>query len=122
MTDWVIIIAPASGGISDLKPKIESVSIKETTQSSVNVLAKMNFTNPTNYSAYIPYIEMKLSHNGTDVAHILAREMSITPGENSGVEVEGLWDPSKASGDKGITAGRALLSRFISGLPLPLLT
>ena len=58
---------------------------------------------------------MKLAHNGTDVARILARHMSVVPGRNSEVEVEGLWEPLNASGNQGVDAGRALLSRFVSG-------
>ncbi|KAL1960225.1 hypothetical protein VTO42DRAFT_8768 [Malbranchea cinnamomea] len=107
---------PANVGMSDLKPRIESVMIAQTTRTSVNVVARMNFTNPTAYSAYIPFVDMRLAHNGTDVAHLIARDLSIQPGENSRVEVECLWSPLKESGVDGVIAGRALLSRYVSGL------
>lgn len=111
------VLAPNHSGFTDLKPKIEPVRISQTTKTSVKVLTKINFTNPTDYSAHIPFVKLRLAHNDTDVAHVVGRNMSISSGVNSTVEIEGLWDPTNGSGEEGVIAGRDLLSRYVSGSP-----
>lgn len=59
---------------------------------------------------------MKLLHNSTDVAHLIARNLSVSPGRNSDVIVDGLWNPLDISGEKGVVAGRDLLSQYVSGM------
>lgn len=107
--------APIGGTLGDLDPKIESLKITETTKSSVSILAKLNFTNPTRYSAYIPFIDFLLAYNDTVVGHVTGRDISVLPGNNTGVEVYGQWNPEDASGKKGIDAGREMLSEYVSG-------
>jgi hypothetical protein len=114
-------LALAGGRFKDLMPGVESLKISQTTRSTVLLQAKINFTNPTNYSAYIPSIDVKLLYNGTDVAHLTARELSVSPGINSGVVIDALWNPLDISGQKGLVAGRDLLSRYVSGMFGPLM-
>lgn len=96
-------------------PRVESLKISQTTKSTVLLEARINFTNPTNYSAYIPYVDVKLLYNGTDVAHLTARELSVSPGLNSNIVIDASWNPQDMSGEKGVLAGRDLLSRYVSG-------
>jgi hypothetical protein len=91
------------------------MAISETTKSSVKILAQINVTNPTDYSAHIPYVKLRLSHNGTDLAHVQATNLSISPGLNSGLQVECLWDPLTTGGEEGVASGRELLSSYVSG-------
>lgn len=109
-------IAPYSGSIKDINPRIESIKVWHTTESSILVQTKINFTNPTKYSATIPLADFMILHNGTAVAQVLARNLSVAPGLNSGIRVDLLWNPKDLRGERGETAGRDMLSRYVSGL------
>ncbi|KAJ5725748.1 uncharacterized protein N7483_007105 [Penicillium malachiteum] len=91
------------------------VKIVETTDSSLSVLTRVNFTNPTEYSATIPFADALVLSNNTALAHVTARNFSLAPGDNTNVEVEFSWDPLRNGGLDGIKAGQALISSFISG-------
>lgn len=54
--------------------------------------------------------------NGTALAHVTGRALSVAPGDNTGVIFEALWSPLAAGGDIGIIAGRELLSSYVSGI------
>ncbi|KAL2013828.1 hypothetical protein VTN00DRAFT_1353 [Thermoascus crustaceus] len=112
----VTVKPPYSGSIKDLNPRIESIKVWDTTESSILVQTKINFTNPTKYSATIPLADFLLLHNGTAVAQLLARNLSVAPGLNSGIRVDLLWNPKDLRGDRGETAGRDMVSRYVSGL------
>lgn len=74
-----------------------------------------NFTNPTNYSAVVPLVDLALLYNTTVLGHIIARDISVTPGLNPGVHVDLLWNPLDSGGAHGVKAGRELLSQYVSG-------
>lgn len=108
-------LAPFRGAISDIDPRVDSVRVLHSTSSTLLLHATVNFTNPTEYSANIPFVDTLLLYNGTAVAHLTARDLSVVPGVNAGVHIEALWDPLGCSGETGVTAGRDLISRYISG-------
>lgn len=111
------LIAPFGSSIGGLiKPKLESFEILHTTPSTISLQATVNFTNPTPYSASIPYVDCLMLFNGTALAHVTVRELSVVPGDNSGVVFEALWSPLAAGGDAGVIAGRDLLSGYVSGI------
>lgn len=109
-------LAPYGHSLRDIDPRIESLKLLRTTESSVLVRAMVNFTNPTKYAATIPLADLLLSYNETGVAHLIVRDVSIVPGPNSGVPVELLWNPLDSNGVDGVIAGRDMLSRYVSGL------
>lgn len=110
-------IAPRGSAVGDLiKPRLQSFKILHTTQSTVSLQATVNFTNPTPYSATIPFVDCLMLFNGSALAHMTGRELAIVPGENTGVTVEALWNPLAAGGKKGVEAGRELISSYISGI------
>lgn len=74
----------------------------------------VNFTNPTKYSATVPLLDLMLLYNATTIAHITARDVSVVPGNNSGVQADLLWNPL-SSGEDGIKAGREMVSQYVSG-------
>ncbi|OJD18871.1 hypothetical protein AJ78_01126 [Emergomyces pasteurianus Ep9510] len=111
----ITVKPPASGGFSDLKLAVENLEISHTTKSSILLATKLNLTNPTEYSANVPYINLQVVHNGTNVGHVTARNLTISPGFNSGIEISALWDPLHLGGKDGIAAGQDLISRYISG-------
>ncbi|KAK2875371.1 hypothetical protein FQN49_001642 [Arthroderma sp. PD_2] len=111
----IIVKPPYGGKVADIQPRIQSVEIVETAKDSVLARANVNFTNPTNYTAHIPYINIKLVHNSSDVAHIIGHNLHVRPGQNTGVEIDALWNPLESGGDQGSAAGRDLVSKCVSG-------
>ncbi|KAJ9319436.1 hypothetical protein DTO271D3_205 [Paecilomyces variotii] len=107
---------PYGQSLSDINPRVESLKLLHTTETSVLVQAMVNFTNPTKYAAMIPLADVLLSYNGTGVAHLIMRNVSVVPGSNSGVPLELLWNPFDSNGTDGIAAGRDMLSQYVSGM------
>lgn len=111
-----VYIKPISrGGFADLSPQIGSLEILETTKSSLEIQANANITNPTEYSAQIPYVNINILNNDTVLGHVIARDLHIVPGRNIGLTAVAVWNPSVASGMHGGELGRNLLSQYISG-------
>ena len=98
-----------------MEPKINTIEVTNTTKSAVSLRASVNFTNPSLYSADIPYVDILLLSNGSILAHLTAHGLSVVPGENADVTVEAVWDPLTFSGDSGVSIGRRLISDYISG-------
>jgi hypothetical protein len=106
---------PFGGSIGDLQPKINSVKVWHTSQTTVILHASINFTNPTEYSATIPLVDVLLLYNRTALAHLTARDLVVVPGLNSDIRVEASWSPFDSSGGLGVDAGRKLISQYLSG-------
>ena len=102
-------------GVSSFAPKVDSLKIIETTKSSLTVEVRANITNPTNYSATVPYVDLHLLSNGTLLGHATGRNLHVVPGNNTNITVIAVWDPLDNSGHKGVNVSRALISRYISG-------
>jgi hypothetical protein len=96
-------------------PTISSLEILDTTKSTILLKAMLNFTNPTAYSATVPFVSLNMLNNGTVLGHATAENVSVVPGNNSNVEVKALWEPLAASGEKGVKVGRELISQYLSG-------
>ena len=111
---WVGL-AISGGQLAGFSPKVGSLEILETTASTLTIQARMNITNPTEYSATVPYVNINLLSNGTVLGHATARKVAVVPGPNHGILVTALWDPKTPSGEKGLAVGRQLLSQYISG-------
>ena len=111
-----MLIAPAGNSIEHLNPRIIYLQLGETTETSLFVSTRLNFTNPTEYSATIPLLDVLVLYNDTALAHVIARNISVAPGKNTNVSMDVLWNPSESGGIEGIKAGRALLSSYISGV------
>jgi hypothetical protein len=101
--------------LDQLNPRIESLELGPTTESSALIKTKINVTNPTEYSATVPLADFVLLYNTTPVAHVSARDISVVPGVNTGIPVDFFWSPMDASGLDGINAGREMMSRYASG-------
>ena len=114
--DGKIHIKPISrGGFSNISPQIGSLEILETTKSSLVLQAKANVTNPTEYSAQIPYININILNSDTILGNVVARDLHIVPGKNTDLVATATWNPSIMSGIQGSEVGRNLLSEYISG-------
>lgn len=113
--DFALSSALSSGqNLSQFYPKVDSLEIVETTQDTLTLSASVNITNPTSYSATVPYIDIHLLSNSTILGHATATNVSIHPGKNTKLPVTAIWDPT--STPNGLAQGRELLSQYISGL------
>ncbi|KAK0894454.1 hypothetical protein LTR91_006836 [Friedmanniomyces endolithicus] len=97
------------------RPKVFGLQIVDTGPTSLTLSALVNLTNPTNYSATIPYIELQMLNNDSVIAHATARDLEIVPGPNENLYVEAVWDPVTLGGKEGGRVGREFLSQYISG-------
>ena len=109
------LVIAISGGSKDVKtfaPEVGGLQLLETAKSSIRLGAKINMTNPTEYTATVPYVDINLLSNGTQLGHATAQNITVGPGTNHNIPVEALWNPV---GEKGASQGRELLSQYISG-------
>lgn len=86
-------------------PSVGNLKILDTAKSSVTLSATINVTNPTEYSARIPYVNVSISTNDTEIGYASA-QADVVPGMNS-VEVTASLETNKV--------GRELLSQILSG-------
>ncbi|KAI4169622.1 MAG: hypothetical protein LQ343_005561 [Gyalolechia ehrenbergii] len=114
--------AIAGGNMTKFSPQVGSLEIHDTSKTSLTIGAKVNVTNPTEYAATVPFIDINILVNNTILGHATAQNVSIIPGPNHNLPIVAVWDPSTQSGEKGILTGSELLSQYISGLAsLPLI-
>jgi hypothetical protein len=76
--------------------------------------ARISFTNPTEYSIQVPYVNIHILNNDSIIGDATARNISIFPGNNSNLVVQANWNPH-LGGKNGSAIGRELLSQYISG-------
>ncbi len=98
-----------------MQPKVGDLRILETSKTSLKLEARVNFTNPTKYTAQIPYINIHILNNGSIIGDATAREVNVKRGNNSNILIQATWDPTKYGGEKAGKIGRELLSQYISG-------
>jgi len=94
-------------------PQVGNVKILSTSKTGLNIQATVNFTNPTEYTAEVPYANIHILHNGSIIGEATARNVFVKPGNNANITLEGKWDP--APNGKAAEIGRELLSQYISG-------
>jgi hypothetical protein len=100
--------------VGTLSPKIGNLSIIGTSPTSITLQAYVNITNPTNYSATVPYFNINILVNGTILGQATAKDISVHPGNNTNIVVTAVWDPYTNSGIEGKAVGRELLSQYVS--------
>lgn len=101
--------------VKGFKPDVFDLNIISTTPTGLTLSALVNITNPTVYSATVPYMDIHILKNGSILGHATAREISVQPGKNSNLRVEAVYDPADRGGANGTGIGRELLSQYISG-------
>ncbi|KAI9785720.1 MAG: hypothetical protein M1839_008737 [Geoglossum umbratile] len=110
-----VVVKPISRGFGSFSPKVGSIEILDTTETTFTLQAKINFTNPTQYSAMVPYVDLKITNNGTILGHATAKNVSVGPGNNKNIIVQAVWDPLTPGGKKGQGLAREFLSQYLSG-------
>lgn len=91
------------------------MNIIDTTETSLTIAALVNLTNPTNYSATVPYVDINILNNNTLLGHATIKDLYIGPGNNTNIPVVAHWDPATLGGKPGAAVGREFLSQYISG-------
>ncbi|KAI0137397.1 hypothetical protein BJ170DRAFT_605721 [Xylariales sp. AK1849] len=97
-----------------LAPKVRSLRILDTTSNSITLQALVNVTNPTLYTAHVPFINVHVMSNGSVLGEATVENADVVKGVNSNLLVTAKWKPS-LSGRDGLQIGRDLISQYISG-------
>lgn len=103
------------GGLGSIAPEVGDIRIVDTTQRSLTMQAEVNFTNPTMYAVFIPFLDMHFLVNGTVLGHLIVKDMAVTPGRNEHLIAQTIYDPESTSGDEGLRVGKEWLSQYVSG-------
>ncbi|KAG4029644.1 hypothetical protein MFRU_015g01780 [Monilinia fructicola] len=115
--EGVVPLKPISTGsdFQQLNLKVGDLQISDTGSTFINLQANINFTNPTEYTALIPYINIHILNNGSVIGDATLRHTNVSKGNNTNILVEATWDPVRFGGEKGHKIGRELISQYVSG-------
>ncbi|KAI1101897.1 hypothetical protein F4804DRAFT_314574 [Jackrogersella minutella] len=102
------------GTVGSIQPKIGSLRILDTTSDSITLQALVNVTNPTPYTAHVPFTNVHVLSNGSIVGSATVEDMDFVKGPNTNLLVTAKWNPPMG-GDHGRKIGRNLLSQYLSG-------
>ena len=94
---------------------MKDLRVHGSSRHSLDIEAVVSFTNPTNYSATIPFFDINVLTNGTLLGNATAKNVKVVPGRNENLLVSAKWDPQNLSGKEGLDVGRELLSQYVSG-------
>ncbi|KAI4724164.1 hypothetical protein E4T49_08114 [Aureobasidium sp. EXF-10728] len=108
------LVAIKRGGVGSFTPKIGNLQMLDTGKTSLTLTALVNFTNPTEYSATVPFVDINILTNGTLLGHATAKDVSVVPGINTNILVTAVWDPRTLGGEEGHRVGVEFLSQYIS--------
>lgn len=112
--DFLLAIGGSTFG--SFAPTFNDLRIVDTSSTGLTLRAAINFTNPTKYSATIPYADVNILINDTVVGHARVKDISAKQGNNTNVPVEAFWEPSVGNATAGAAIGREFLSQYISGM------
>ncbi|KAF4551677.1 Hypothetical protein D9617_12g035650 [Elsinoe fawcettii] len=101
--------------LSTIRPSVGQLQILDTSKTSLTLSALINFTNPTEYSAHVPFVDIQLWKNGSVLGHGTVQHVQIKPGNNTNIPVVAVWDPLTMGGSTAHQVGVDFLSQFISG-------
>ncbi|KAK4171767.1 hypothetical protein QBC36DRAFT_339338 [Triangularia setosa] len=97
------------------EPKVGNIEILDTTSDSISLRALVNITNPTPYSAHVPFISIHFEKNGTTLGEAQAENLDIVIGNNTNLPVFAKWNPTLGGKKNGSKVGRELISQYLSG-------
>ncbi|KAI8630722.1 hypothetical protein F5Y19DRAFT_473839 [Xylariaceae sp. FL1651] len=102
------------GSIGAVEPKIGSLRVLDTSLDSITLQALVNITNPTPYSAHVPFVNVHVVNNGSILGDATVENVDIGTGLNSNIIVTAKWNPT-IGGSPGQQIGRNLISQYLSG-------
>ncbi|KAH7157097.1 hypothetical protein EDB81DRAFT_788842 [Dactylonectria macrodidyma] len=100
---------------AQLNPQVGEIQILNTSETGVHLQALVNITNPTEYTAVVPYINIHILHEGEILGEAVATNVDFGLGNNTNMLVRSTWDPMRFGGEKAHKIGRKLLSDYVSG-------
>lgn len=77
--------------------------------------ASVNLTNPTPYTASIPYVTVHVIKDGHIIGEVSAKDAHFQLGNNTNMVVYAAWDPVLFGGEASHEISRRLLSEYLSG-------
>lgn len=102
------------GSFGEFAPKVRSLRILDTSSTSITLQALVNITNPTPYTAHVPYINIHIMSNDTVIGHATVENVDVVQGANPDILVSANWEPAMG-GKEGLRIGRELISQYVSG-------
>ncbi|KAI1132588.1 hypothetical protein F5Y10DRAFT_197349 [Nemania abortiva] len=102
------------GAIDGLDPKIGTIRVIDTSLDSITLQALVNVTNPTPYTASVPFINVHVVVNNSIVGDGTIQNVDIRSGNNTDLLVSATWNPTK-EGPHSRKVGRDLISQYLSG-------
>lgn len=91
------------------------LKILDTSRTSLTLEAKVNFTNPTEYTATVPFFNIHILSNDSVVGQATVSNTEVVAGNNSNAVVRVLWDPATLGDANSSAIARNLISQYISG-------
>ncbi|KID91527.1 pre-rRNA processing protein [Metarhizium guizhouense ARSEF 977] len=101
--------------LAALNPQVGDVHILNTSSTGVHIQASVNVTNPTPYTASIPYVNIHILEDNLLIGEAITKNLHFKSGVNTNIIVEATWDPPSFGGKKAHQAARRLLSEYLSG-------
>ncbi|KFY72111.1 hypothetical protein V499_07728 [Pseudogymnoascus sp. VKM F-103] len=115
----VPVKAPGNGGLKGalggINPQVFDLKILDTGKNSLTLEGKVNFTNPTNYTATIPSLNIHILSNNSVIGLATVSNAEVTLGNNTNLAVRVLWDPATLGDANSSANARNLISQYISG-------
>ncbi|RYP19841.1 hypothetical protein DL765_003095 [Monosporascus sp. GIB2] len=102
------------GSLGSIAPKVNTLKVLDTTPNTMTLQAIVNVTNPTSYTAHIPYANIHILHNDTTIGDVSVENLDVVNEVNDHVVITATWNPSMG-GEKGQQIGRDLISQYLSG-------
>lgn len=81
----------------------------------MTIEGKVNFTNPTNYTATIPAFSIHILSNQSIIGLATISNAEVNLGNNTNLVVQVLWDPATLGDKNSSVNARNLISQYISG-------
>ncbi|KAJ8126609.1 hypothetical protein O1611_g7031 [Lasiodiplodia mahajangana] len=102
------------GAIDGIDPKIGKIRVVDTSLDSITLQALVNVTNPTPYTASVPFLNVHVVVNSSILGDGTIQNVDIRAGNNTDLLVTATWNPTKG-GPHSRRAGRDLISQYLSG-------
>ncbi|KAI0398892.1 hypothetical protein F4802DRAFT_591654 [Xylaria palmicola] len=100
--------------IGSIDPKVSSLKVVDSSSDSITLQALVNVTNPTPYTAYVPFVNVHFIANNSVLGDGTIQNVGIHTGRNTNLLVTAQWNPSRG-GLEGRKIGKDLISQYLSG-------
>ncbi|KAI1825411.1 hypothetical protein F4861DRAFT_199162 [Xylaria intraflava] len=103
------------GDIGTINPKIGSLRVMNSSLDSITLQALVNITNPSPYTAYVPFFNVHFLVNGSILGSGTIQNAGIRKGSNNNLPVTVTWNPATKGDSDDRQVGRDLISQYLSG-------